>query len=322
MVKYSVIVPVYKVEAVLPRCIESILNQTVPDFELILIDDGSPDRSGAICDEYAAKDARIRVIHQENGGVSRARNAGLDVAQGQYIVFVDSDDYIEKDHLKTLGEDDCDLVITGMTLHRGNGTSSSFSSQSEGIKSISTDEERIAFLNNWYALQTCCKRLKRCLIIENNLQFDETLDYGEDAVFIAEYLMLIQSMRISDSTTYHYCFENEESLCRQAEKHWFSKYNKVQEKLLYLFEEHSEIQTWVSDKLCWVIENELAKICNSDLTNTEKKNIISEVLNIECFPLCLRISKEKVPFFLRWVYKMKCASVVLLIWKLRRTKNE
>ena len=97
MCKFSVIVPVYKVETYLPRCIESILNQTVTDFELILIDDGSPDCSGEICDAYAAKDSRIRVIHQKNGGVSKARNAGLDIAQGEYIVFVDSDDWVDAD---------------------------------------------------------------------------------------------------------------------------------------------------------------------------------------------------------------------------------
>lgn len=90
----SVIVPVYKVEQYLHRCVDSILAQTYTNLEIILIDDGSPDRSGEICDEYAAKDSRIRVIHQENAGVSAARNAGLDVCSGEYIAFVDSDDYI------------------------------------------------------------------------------------------------------------------------------------------------------------------------------------------------------------------------------------
>lgn len=90
----SIIVPVYKVEPYLHRCVDSILAQTFTDFELILVDDGSPDNCGAICDEYAAKDSRILVIHKENGGLSDARNAGLDIAKGEYIGFVDSDDYI------------------------------------------------------------------------------------------------------------------------------------------------------------------------------------------------------------------------------------
>ena len=91
----SVIIPVYKVEQYLCRCIDSVLAQTYTDLEIILVDDGSPDGSGAICDEYAAKDSRIKVIHQKNAGVSAARNAGMDLASGEYLAFIDSDDFIE-----------------------------------------------------------------------------------------------------------------------------------------------------------------------------------------------------------------------------------
>lgn len=94
--KISVIVPVYNVEKYINKCIDSILDQTYADFELLLIDDGSPDNCGAICDEYAAKDSRVRVFHQNNAGVSAARNKGLDEARGEFITFVDSDDYIDE----------------------------------------------------------------------------------------------------------------------------------------------------------------------------------------------------------------------------------
>ena len=98
----SVIVPVYKVEPYLHRCVDSILSQTFTDFELILIDDGSPDNCGTICDEYAARDSRIRVVHQENKGLPAARNAGLNVACGEYIASCDSDDYWEPNLLETV----------------------------------------------------------------------------------------------------------------------------------------------------------------------------------------------------------------------------
>lgn len=119
--KVSVIVPVYKVESYLRTCIDSILNQTFRDFELILIDDGSPDNCGTICDEYAAKDDRIIVIHQENGGVSAARNVGIDWvfanSESQWITFVDSDDALEKSCLEQLfvhaKETDADITVTG-----------------------------------------------------------------------------------------------------------------------------------------------------------------------------------------------------------------
>ncbi|MDE6526825.1 MAG: glycosyltransferase, partial [Muribaculaceae bacterium] len=100
--KLSVIVPVYKVEDFLPKCIDSILNQTYRNIEVILVDDGSPDNCPAICDKYARKDHRINVIHKTNGGLCSARNAGLDAASGDYVTFVDSDDWIEHDAYKPL----------------------------------------------------------------------------------------------------------------------------------------------------------------------------------------------------------------------------
>ena len=113
----SIIVPVYNTEKFLHRCIDSILTQTYTDFELLLIDDGSKDSSGSICDEYAEKDSRVRVFHKENGGVSSARNLGLDNAQGEWITFVDSDDYIEENYLKSFeGNLDADLVVGNMII--------------------------------------------------------------------------------------------------------------------------------------------------------------------------------------------------------------
>lgn len=127
MPEISVIVPVYKVEPYLRKCVDSILAQTFTDIELILIDDGSPDNCGAICDEYAAKDNRVVVIHQQNAGVSAARNAGLDIARGSYIGFVDSDDWIEPEMyetmLRTAKESNADVVICGAKYTDVEGTS-------------------------------------------------------------------------------------------------------------------------------------------------------------------------------------------------------
>lgn len=114
--KVTIIVPVYNVEKYLTCCIGSILSQSFKDFELLLIDDGSSDLSGEICDDYVEKDARIRVFHKENGGVSSARNLGLENAQGEWICFIDSDDWVEVDFLKELIQyDSFDLVVGGLT---------------------------------------------------------------------------------------------------------------------------------------------------------------------------------------------------------------
>lgn len=102
MPEISVIVPVYRVEPYLRQCVDSILSQTFTDFELILVDDGSPDNCGAICDEYALKDSRVRVIHKQNGGLSDARNAGIDMAKGEFLTFIDSDDLVAPEYLNRL----------------------------------------------------------------------------------------------------------------------------------------------------------------------------------------------------------------------------
>lgn len=111
----SCIIPVYNTEKYLPRCIESVLAQTFVDWEMLLIDDGSTDASGSICDEYAAKDERIRVFHKENGGISSARNVGLNYAQGEWIFFVDSDDSLPKTSLESLlsRSSDANIIVGG-----------------------------------------------------------------------------------------------------------------------------------------------------------------------------------------------------------------
>ena len=112
----SMIVPVYNSEKTLSRCIDSILNQTYRDFELILLNDGSTDTSGEICDAYAKRDSRVRVVHKENTGVSDTRNRGIDLARGEYLQFLDSDDWITPDatalFVRTATEQQCDMVIS------------------------------------------------------------------------------------------------------------------------------------------------------------------------------------------------------------------
>ena len=124
MIKFSIVVPCYKVERFLPKCIESLCSQTMREIEIILVDDGSPDNSGKICDEWANKDKRIKVVHKSNGGVSAARNDGLALAQGEYIIFCDSDDWMASDALESLyvkaKETDADIVIGDVAQVFGN----------------------------------------------------------------------------------------------------------------------------------------------------------------------------------------------------------
>ena len=130
MPKLSIIVPVYKVEQYIHKCVDSILNQSFTDFELILVDDGSPDNCGKICDEYAAKDKRVRVIHKENGGVSQARNLGIDEAKGEYISFIDPDDWVDLDMYEKLfsfvDQNELDVACFEVYEVKGSKCSASF----------------------------------------------------------------------------------------------------------------------------------------------------------------------------------------------------
>lgn len=120
---FSVVVPVYRVEEYLEKCVRSVLNQTGADLEIILVDDGSPDGCPAMCDAYALEDPRVRVIHKKNGGLSDARNVGVDAARGEYIIFLDSDDYISADtcqRLRPFTERDCDIIVGDGVAEGGN----------------------------------------------------------------------------------------------------------------------------------------------------------------------------------------------------------
>lgn len=202
MPKVSVIVPVYNTEKYLPRCIDSILAQTFTDFELILINDGSSDNSGAICDEYAAKDKRITVIHKENGGVSSARNKGIEIAQGEWIAFVDSDDYIANNMLtsfKIKSEDNTDIKIGRITSLGYNANVSGPISD----RTISIDELRL--YTKQLNIQSPCSKLYKSSIIQNfKITFDKNIRVSEDLLFNIEVLLNCSHISFYNNANYYY----------------------------------------------------------------------------------------------------------------------
>ena len=197
--KISIIIPVYNVEKYLHRCVDSILSQTFTDFELLLIDDGSNDKSGNICDEYTERDVRIRVFHKKNGGVSSARNLGLDKAKGEYVTFVDADDYLEPDTLvNDLFEGNFDVV----QFPRNNG---SFMKQyPRDIKYCDQRDFRKFIYKNFYF--ECWGRLYKRKIIGTN-RFLKDVRIGEDLMFFLHIYKNISSFYLySSSGGYHYSY--------------------------------------------------------------------------------------------------------------------
>ena len=230
----SIIVPVYKAEKWLHRCVDSILAQTMEDFELLLIDDGSPDSSGEICDEYAAKDSRVRVFHKENGGVSSARNLGLDNAQGEWISFVDADDWVEIDYLAGLIEKlDVDFITGGLKDTLGNV-------YKEESQCFYNDEIGDFFrLHNAdiFIRSTWGKLVRYKVIKENSLRFDEKIRFGEDAFFWRNVLLNCQSVRLIDKCGYIYYFDDD----------FFGKGKGVFDKYSLKFEEVDYIASVLVD---------------------------------------------------------------------------
>lgn len=203
--KISVIVPVYKTEKYVTRCIRSILNQTYQNLEVILIDDGSPDRGGEICDDYARQDPRIMVIHQENGGVSSARNAGLEKATGRYVTFIDSDDWIKSDFLRTLIQyDGCDLIACSAELsYYIRGLSEKFRTVD---RKLIKDQISSYFSNglDCWQMVPWGKLFRMDIIRDNQLQFDESLHYSEDSLFNIQYLYYCKSVSTLSYIGYTY----------------------------------------------------------------------------------------------------------------------
>lgn len=177
MYELSIIVPVYNTEKYIRQCIDSILNQEFQNFELLLIDDGSTDLSGDICDEYANKDNRIVVFHKSNGGQSSARNIGIDNAKGNYIGFVDSDDWIHKDMyaklLKKSIETNSEIVACNISLMLKNGTFRKYSGASENYQYDKISAMKEVFRNQNLTFSPCNKIYKKTLF--DNLRFNEKI---------------------------------------------------------------------------------------------------------------------------------------------------
>lgn len=236
----SIIIPVYNVEQYLRWCIDCILSQTFTSFELLLIDDGSTDTSGAICDEYALKDRRIHVTHQANRGVSSARNVGLDKSVGRYVCFVDSDDWVTSDYLATLMEQvqGFDVLFFGFFLRYNDESSMSLSLREQCAVNEIEKEQLLLFLcknDTGYNVlgYTCDKIFRRDLIEKYNLRFDENICLGEDEIFALAYCLKAQSLKVIPDVLYNYS-QRAGGLASQKEsyKSCYSKYKALVEIMI------------------------------------------------------------------------------------------
>ena len=205
----SVIIPAWRAEKRLDKCLETVCGQTWKNLEIIVINDGSPDGTGKLADAWAARDSRLRVIHQENGGVAAARNRGLDLASGEWIRFVDADDQLQPDSVEKLYtrvmRENSDLVIAGYE-HRVGELSHPFN-LAHRDDTVSCDEYLVflsRYANSFFCGVLWNKLFRRDLIEELHLRFEGGLGFGEDFLFVCGYLKLAQRISFSTDTVYHY----------------------------------------------------------------------------------------------------------------------
>lgn len=222
---FSVIVPVYKVEKYLSDCIESVLNQTFSDFELILVDDGSPDRCPEICDNYKEKDQRIKVVHKPNGGLASARRAGIKVASGDYVFNLDSDDLIENDTLecayKIIKDTNCDIVsFSYRWVKNGKTVNVTNDGLDEGFYDENNIKEHIfprLLMDkdmNHISYYLSGKAVKRALLTPHQLNVSEKISLGEDLCCIVPCYLSAKSVYISKKEAYLYTVR-EDSLSKE-----------------------------------------------------------------------------------------------------------
>jgi glycosyltransferase involved in cell wall biosynthesis len=206
----SVIVPVYNVEQYVRECLDSILAQSYRSLEVILVDDGSTDGSGTICDEYAAADSRVKVFHQKNSGVSTARNNGLLIAKGEWVMFVDADDWLETECFETLypyTQRGVDVAVFGICLEHDTFSSKIFAES----KTIANNKLILILLEyashkKYTSLLNApvAKLLRRSFLDENNITFMQHISYGEDTVFVLDIIDCSGRIEFNDKCFYHY----------------------------------------------------------------------------------------------------------------------
>ncbi len=256
--KYSVIIPIYNAEKTLARCLDSILRQQFSDYELLLINDGSTDDSDAICREYANTYPCARYFAKKNGGVSSARNLGLEQAKGEYILFVDSDDYVLQDYFAllshTLESNAVDLLMFGYRNFGGASTewdTGEFYENAEvGVaKRVSSAMQQYLFSSLW------SKAFKRQIIERNNIRFSNDLAIGEDQAFIFTYAMHIRSIGSIENHLYNVDVSDGNSLSRKERPYLTEQLMEVNRRMYaaYRVTEHlPEAARYYETALSWM----------------------------------------------------------------------
>lgn len=320
MAKISIIVPIYNVENYIRKCVDSILAQSFSDFELLLIDDGSTDCSGTICDMYAHIDARVKVIHKENGGLSDARNTGIEAATGEYIGFVDGDDYILPNMYETLykgiGESNADIATCGVKDIYQN------TEKSHRLENEVWQFEKKEIMVNWITgqrilISICCKLVKASIMKEVRFKRGKTY---EDCFMAADLMLRVNHMWATNSSLYCYVhrtasittrpYQEDKDNMLEATEYMYGviseEYPDLKEELEFrrlfgyfatldrmLFVKHFKELNQYKEVLAVLRSNSRRILCNPYFQKTRKIGIVFLKANVYLYKMLVYIKKRK-----------------------------
>lgn len=276
----SVIVPVYNVDKYLNACIDSILRQSFDDFELLLVDDGSSDSSPAICDEYASRDPRVKVFHKANGGVSDARNTGLDHARGEYVAFIDGDDWIQPDYLEMLHDrmqsGSFDLVTSGLVWWHSDNDQEVDSLDEVPLLDIDVESDMVSLLSQHHMTSPVSKLYRMDIIKEAGLRFDTRLSFGEDRDFNIRYLRFAKLVSTIGYAGYFYRRDLQDSLSVRKINHNYLVDIDYWDKLSILFSNRE----FSSESSRALLAHRLYYIISDSISDIVAKNSLSGSIRI------------------------------------------
>lgn len=322
----SIVVPVYNIENEILRCVNSLLNQTYKNIEILLVDDGSTDSSGRICDDYALKDNRVRVFHKKNGGVSSARNVGIENARGYYIAFVDGDDFVNRNMYDQLIEGFCDkevdVCVGGYVIQGAHDVNNPL--RISDRRTLNKSEARVEIIKSDFINHALCDKVYKIRLFKG-MRFDETISYAEDFQVVYKVFENINKVAFIPVYAYHYVMRDESAT------HIFSLKRLQEKKVIYNLltnEEDGEVKnelwsyyTFVTYLMAYFMILENNCIYDDEIVAIQKEircsfksyfidNKCKKLLKIKLFLLLmpLRILKVVIPLI----------KVIINFYRLRR----
>ena len=323
MKKVSIIIPVYNVERYIDNCLKSLINQTYKNIEIILVDDGSSDESYRICENYSKEYSFIKLFHKKNGGPSSARNYGIEKATGEYICFVDSDDYVSEKYIENLLIDDFDLSFGGLVDVCGDkkierpvcSEIQKYYDKDMYVKLLENSENDL--FNS-----PCCKLFKKSIIERNNIRYDESLHMGEDLIFNINYLKYCNSLVMIPDCLYFYNRDIGSSLTKKFEfERWNTEKNVYYEyKALYEFYNlYEKYKDKIDCMLMMGAKKTIYILCSANLKFKESIKYIEKIVYDEDINEIINHIKpqNKLMKLLTFLIKKKMVLFIYILFKIR-----